>query len=79
MSILNSLLNAGRGALPSLARFGIKNADDLARRVMPAVMGRETMFLSRELQMLFGTWELGSLANPLPEYLVVGLSLLHGN
>jgi hypothetical protein len=39
MSILNSLLNAGRGALPSLARFGIKNADDLARRVMPAVMG----------------------------------------
>jgi hypothetical protein len=36
--ILNSLLNAGRSALPSLARFGIKNADDLARQVMPAVM-----------------------------------------
>jgi hypothetical protein len=38
MSILNSLLNAGRSALPSLARFGIKNADDLARRIMPAVL-----------------------------------------
>jgi hypothetical protein len=39
MSILNSLLNAGRSALPSLARFGINNADDLARQVMPMVMG----------------------------------------
>jgi hypothetical protein len=38
MSILNSLLNAGRSALPSLARFGIKNADDLAGRLMPAVL-----------------------------------------
>lgn len=38
MSFLGQLLNAGKGSLPGLVRLGIKNADDLAGRLMPAVL-----------------------------------------